>query len=53
MSRYLGHPVMFPRSTWLRRLWCGLFGHDPVEWYRGAPPRCYDCGAHLDGARDA
>lgn len=45
--RYLGHPVMFPRMTWSRWLSCLMFGHDWIEWYPGAEPRCYTCGLHI------
>lgn len=43
-SRYLGRPVMFPRTTWFRAFMCRLFGHNWVRWHEEAHPRCYDCG---------
>lgn len=45
--RYLGHPAMWPRSTWTARLWCRIFGHDWAKTSENSPsePRCYNCGA--------
>jgi hypothetical protein len=35
--------TLVPRPSWIRRLWCWMFGHAWAKWYWGGVNHPFDC----------